>query len=331
MTTYNLDDRLKENRATWTDYWKTFTIERFGATLALIALIVAVGGYINQHGGLVNLTTILGDFYANVSSELISIVITVLVVDRLNRTRELRDADAVQARLDEQELTRLKALLGSNEVTVSKIAVAELKAKGWLTDGALEDMDLGGANLAGANLEGANLSGVDLGDANLAGTKLRQANLAGARLKGADLSDADLFKTDLVGVRLDFANLSGARLGFANLSGAKLRQANLSNADLEKANLSSVDLYKANLSGADLQVSNLAGADLEKANLAGADLRYVNLEHANIYDIQCDTNTVLPHKRKWTEAVDWTKFGAVMLDWNEWEAYRKEQGLDEDK
>ncbi|MEL6526857.1 MAG: pentapeptide repeat-containing protein, partial [Chloroflexota bacterium] len=68
-------------------------------------------------------------------------------------------------RQDEGDLRRLKALLSSNEAVVTKIAIAELAAKGWLKDGSLKD-----AYLSGANLEGAYLSGAKLPD----GTKWTQ-------------------------------------------------------------------------------------------------------------------------------------------------------------
>ena len=258
MTDYTLDDRLIENRAAWTDYWKTFTIERFGAVLAVIALVVAVAGYINQHGGLLNLSNIFGDFYANVSSELISIVITVLVVDRLNRVREQRDNEALQARLDEQELTRLKALLSSNESVVTKIAVAELRAKNWLQDGSLKE----------------------------------------------------------------------ANLNYTNLSGGDLRKANLSNAYLMDVNLSGGDLREANLSGAYLGASNLSGTDLRMVHFEGSNLMNSYLEHANVFKVQCNNKTILPDGKKWSPDINWSDYGAVELDWDEWQAYREEHGLD---
>ena len=92
-----------------------FTLDNFAIALIVFAVVIVGFGYFNQHGGAISWTNIFGDFYANVSSELISIVITVLVLERLNNRRQ-----------DKQELTRLKALLGSNEAVVTKIAVAEL-------------------------------------------------------------------------------------------------------------------------------------------------------------------------------------------------------------
>ena len=83
-----------------------------------------------------------------------------------------------------------------------------------------QELNVPGANLAGANLSrailrntnlaGANLSGADLGWADLRGTNLSGANLSGASLKGADLREANL----------NGANVSGANLTDAHLFGA---------------------------------------------------------------------------------------------------------------
>ncbi len=327
MTEYTLDDRWQENRATWANYWKSFTIERFGATLAFLALIVAIAGYINQHGLLVNLTNILGDFYANVSSELISIVITVLVLDRLNARRQ-----------NVQELARLKALMGSNEVTVTKIAIAELRAKGWISDGSLKDANLFGANLSGADLMRANLTNVvlwhsnlsnaDLYDANLSRAKCRSANLSGANCENANLSGAD-FNTDATDENNAVTNLSGSKLALANLSKVQMSEANLSNADLSRANLSAADMGFVNLTGANLMQANLFNANLDSANLEGAILFDSKLQHANVYGVQCNTNTILPDGKAWSKGVDWSEYGAVVIaDLDKWQAYRKEHRLD---
>ena len=318
MTDYSLDDRFIENRAAWTDYWKTFTIERFGAVLAVIALVVAVAGYINQHGGLLNLTNIFGDFYANVSSELISIVITVLVVDRLNRAREKRDNEALQARLDEQELTRLKALLGSNENVVTKIAVAELSAKGWLEDGSLADTYLREANLTGAYLRGAWLQG----------STLRFVNLEGANLMDANLEDTNLSYAQISGANLSFAQISNSILYAAIFENAELSSANLESTNLEGIHLKGANVRHANLSGANMVDSYLEGTNLMDSNLEGVDLMYANLEHTNMYGVRCNEKTILPDGTTWTSDVDWAVFGAVELNAKGWNAYRKEHGLD---
>ncbi len=365
MALSTFDKRRAQNAAYLREFRDTIaswvTIEHFGFVLAALALALAVTGYMNQHNGLWHslqtVTNILEDFYANVSSELISIVMTVLVLERLNKRRQ-----------DAQELTRLKALLGSNENVVTKIAVAELRARGWLYDGSLKDAKLRGANLEASNLLRANLEGADLMVAHLEGTvlqgahlegarlwdahlenvDLRRAHLEGADLGGAHLEGANLWAVHLEGADLANANLEGANLGNVHLEGARLWDTNLEGANLRGAHLEGADLYNAHLEGADLMVAhlegaNLGGAHLEGANLwavhlEGADLRGAHLEgaylvsarlkHANMEGVQCDENTILPNGNKWTSGVDWSQFGAVEIEyWEPWQAYRRGHGL----
>lgn len=125
-------------------------------------------------------------------------------------------------------------------------------------------------------------------------------------------------------------SLEGANLREANLSDAFLVNANLKDGNLRKAILSGASLLYANLSDVSLVNANLAGVSLYKTNLTGAQMQGANMKHANIYGIKCDKNTTLPDGTKWTPDIDWTKFGAVELDLNEWKAYRREHGLDKD-
>ena len=290
---------------------KVSGLNRFGFILAAIAIIIGVLGYLNQHHNMLpGLTDIFGDFYANVSSELISIVITVLVLEGFYERRQ-----------NAQELSRLKAMLGSDENFVTKIAVAELKLRGWLYDKSLEGTDLSSADLSRLYLMKASLPETRLGEANLSNAKMSRANLSNATLRKVNLSGASLTKV----------NLSGAFLAAGNLSGAKLYKANLSEAYLRQVNLSSALLSVTNLSRANLRGANLLGAELSKANLSGANMRDARLDHANMYGVICNEDTILPDESNWTPDVGWTKFGAVVIEnRKDWQTYRREHGLDDD-
>ena len=87
-------------------------------------------------------------------------------------------------------------------------AIETLRAKGWLSSGALK--------------------GVDLQDIQLRGADLYMADLGKADLRGANLTGADLSMANLEGANFDTVNLTGADLSMANLEGA----INLSNAQL---------------------------------------------------------------------------------------------------
>ncbi|MEM9955707.1 MAG: pentapeptide repeat-containing protein [Chloroflexota bacterium] len=368
MTTSTLDKRLDESREARQQFWQGFTLEGFGTVASLIALFVLIGGLLLIYGNIPDLRTLATDFYANISSELASIVITVLIVDRLNRQREKRDNEALQKRLDEQELTRLKALLGSNENVVAKIAVAELRAKGWLADGTMQEVDLRGANLQGADLSGvhlinadmrssilqginlkdAHLEGINLSGANLEKADLRGANLSNSKLSGANLSNSILWNTKIDKADLRGANLQNSNLSHATLNQAMLQAADLSNsisiktqfkkailietqflsADLRDAILNDADLRGASFEKANLWGASLQGTNLWGANLKGADLRIMQLQSANVWNVQCDANTILPNQRQWTRETDWSKFDAVEIESsNKWRSYRKTQSL----
>lgn len=90
-------------------------------------------------------------------------------------------------------------------------AIEELRVRGWLEDGSLENHRLCQVHMQSADLFGAELSRVDLHQANLEWADLSQANLTGARLTRANLRSANFSQTNLTGAHLLKANLGGAR------------------------------------------------------------------------------------------------------------------------
>lgn len=90
-------------------------------------------------------------------------------------------------------------------------AIEELRARGWLFDGALKGIALCRSELQGADLMNACLIGVDfhqahleyadLSMADLRTAKLTRANLLGANLSHANLTRVDLYKANLRDVR----------------------------------------------------------------------------------------------------------------------------------
>jgi len=227
-------------------------VEKVGLLLLATAVLVALVGYLNQRGSLYMgewVGAFLQDYYANISTELASIAITVLIVDALYQQRDV-----------EREKRDLILQMGSPDNTFAVEAVRRLRAQEWLEYGALR----------GAFLEKANLTGVHLHDADLEGAHLAYANLSGAILVRANLSRAHLGGANLRGADLHRANLRGADLRSINLSEAKLRAANLSGADLQVAHLSAADLSGAKLSEANLRWADLNGAIVTAEQLAQA-------------------------------------------------------------
>ena len=60
----------------------------FGLVILFLGSFIAVRGYSTLHPGEFKFIDLVNDFYANASSELLSIAITVLVIDTLNRRRD---------------------------------------------------------------------------------------------------------------------------------------------------------------------------------------------------------------------------------------------------
>jgi hypothetical protein len=182
----------------------TFAI---GMVVLLLGLGSSAGGSLYDKN---TLKEFIEAFYSNAGTELISIAITVLVIDYLNRRR------ATNERKEELILQ-----MGSPNHEFAIEAVRILRLKGWFYDGSLKGASLWMANLRGAILNDTNLQGADLWRADLEEANLRGANLQGTRMGAANLRGADLHAANLQEAFLGKANLQGADLYEANLQGVK--------------------------------------------------------------------------------------------------------------
>jgi hypothetical protein len=181
----------------------------FGVVLLVLAAIVAVFGSLDQHPGLDVLHFLwqtFKDFYANVGTELASIAITILIIDRLN-----------ERRVDQHRKEQLVLQMGSPDNSFAIEAVRMLNAQGWLEGNALKKAHLSRANLIGANLQKVNLQDARLPLANLSKVKLNNANLSRAYMQGANLEHSNLCAANLKGVNLNDANLRDARIDYQTL------------------------------------------------------------------------------------------------------------------
>ncbi|MEM6529008.1 MAG: pentapeptide repeat-containing protein [Chloroflexota bacterium] len=210
-------------------------------------------------------------YSTNIYTELISVALTILVLDRRAQQREMK-------RQREERIARIIRGMRSTDDNEGLRAAEQAEEIGILTDGTLSEVNLERANLSRASLWGANLSRADLREVNLSGAYLWGANLSRADLQGADLSGVDLW------------------------------EANLSEADLQGVDLSRADLRGANLNRAYLTVANLSRADLREANLSGVDLRGANLSRADLGDATFDGETTLPDSTIWISDTDITRY-----------------------
>ena len=126
----------------------------------------------------------------NLGTEIAGAVAIYLILNRFIGGRERREVGEREMESHKKELI---ARMGSPVQDVAVEAAAELRRRGWLTDGSLQ-----GANLEAANLQGARLWGAELQRARLRGAKLQGARLWGAKLQGAHLGFANLQGASLV-------------------------------------------------------------------------------------------------------------------------------------
>jgi hypothetical protein len=218
-------------------WWSHQSAARVAAMLFLLfGIFVSVVGYAKVHGSAFDLNIFVQDFYANLGVELLSIAVTVLIVDRLNDRQTMREHKG-----------ELIVQMGSPDHAFAIEAVRIMRLKGWLTDGSLRGHDFSKADLHEADLTGADLQGA----------KFFKANLDHALLSGANLQFTSL----------GFASLKDATLVGANLEHAHLGGANLENADLRDTDLIDAETWSVNAQGA-----NLRGAKMSNVRLRGAKL-----------------------------------------------------------
>lgn len=224
MAVSDFDERQREIQEYHKDYGWFYKILG-GSILVLIGVWIGSQLFAGDSG-----------YNTNLYTELLSIGVTVFILNELARRREVRQL--------QEQLIR-NAASTSNEI--AKDAVHQLRRQGWLEGekGLLQGKKLQFASLSGAFMPNVNLSGAILGHADLSGANLSFANLSGARLSLANLSGANLWSAYLSGVIMQSADLSGANLSSANLSGVKLDHSNLSGARLSLADLSGATFERA--------------------------------------------------------------------------------------
>lgn len=203
------ETREQEIRKIWRDHALFYKL--LGA-----AVLIGIGALLGRAIYATDEADQAWGYGVNIYTSFISTLVTVLILDELNRRRASQEAETA---LKEQ----LAMDAASSVNAIARHALHQLSRRDWLRGdhGALRgrrlaDADLSGVDFEGANLRGANLMRANLEDANLSFTDLRGAKLSRANMK-ADLWLADLQDTLLINV-----NLEGASLLAANLQGAKL-------------------------------------------------------------------------------------------------------------
>lgn len=253
--------KLSRMTETLKSEWETHPTRLAARGLLLLSVSIGVMGYLKLHG--LQFQNIINDFYANVSAELASIALTVLIIDHLNERR-------AAALSSEQRARRIIRELTSNVDDVRNKAIEDAKHTGILYDGSMVN---------------ASLNWVDFTTQDLTSAILNDTHMSGAKFK-----DAILFEAKLINTSLNEANLEGAKLIRADLTNAYLR-----NASLVSADMSGAILVDADLTGANLSEANLTGAILYNANLCGANLTRAILSKEFLKDsVVYDVHTLWP-------------------------------------
>lgn len=239
-----------------------------GIILLLLALGLGIWGYIRLNGDF-DMDTFVEDFYANISGELGSIGITVIVIDQLNRRREKKE----QQRREIEDFKRLQRqyevrLRHARNPTEMRSLLIEMDVLHVLNGSDLAGLDLTGIKL-GKPAPGTILDPVfpvswdkQPGRIDLRKAKLDSTNFEGSSLTSVDLREVHALHTNLRDADLSFADLRNAFFGYANVSGTNLTKANLEAASFSYSTLSEAKLTNANLRDVDFHRTSLDGVVL---------------------------------------------------------------------
>ena len=308
--TPNRDQEIQAIHTRYADFYK------IAGGLSLIIIGVLIGGWLFGSNTLKLAPDLLG-YVTNVSTELLSVVATIAVIDQLNRRRD-REERKLELFRQAKSRSNDAALEAVDQILHDDLWVALLdhyRDKNGRVDFSQVQWQ-NGIQLQSANLEKANLKTANLEKADLIQANFEKVHLGRANLQAADLREANLQQANLIG-----ANLQEADLRYANLQQANLRFANLQNADLYLSNLQQAELEQSNLQQARLWQSNLQEANLHQVNLQEANLHQANLRDAtNIEYARFDEKTVLPdaknvgtslepeYDKYWTPDTDMTRY-----------------------
>lgn len=189
-------------------YLQRITAEHVAWFLIILGIAVLLVGFYPK-----SLPRIIEDLYANFATELISIGVAVLIIDRIR-----------ERRANEREKKMLISQMASTFNVLACDAARIIRERGWHKE--LDDISLWKANLEGAELYEFTLTGVNLAFANLKNTNLNAANLIGATLNDANLEGTHLHKTllrnaSIKAVEADKLIFKDARFFETDLTGAE--------------------------------------------------------------------------------------------------------------
>lgn len=214
-----------------------------GKLFALLSLVAVVCGYpLKEH------SVIIGEFYANVSSELVSIAMTILIVDQIYERRSKKE-----------KYDSLLLQLQSPSNLFSIEAVRILRDTNALIDGTMAGVKINNAKLRNANLSHADFRNAELMHGDFSGVNFEKAQLRNAQLMGSKFDCGDKPQDqDVTNIRtrsfeciFASANLENANFMFASARNAIFWHANLRNATLRSSDFEGATCHGADFRGCD--------------------------------------------------------------------------------
>lgn len=292
---------------------------RIAGGLTLVILGVWIGSLIFTDG-----------YRSNIYTELLSIIATVLVLDRINQWRHKQNLKArlwneIHSPASQTAVTALEWLRRENWLRESTFESANLERVSW--NGAF----IGHLSFRNANLRNSHLTGVTnapILDAEQGSQKYNFVDFQGAKMESAKLDncilascnfgDAKLWDSSFEGANLEHSFFTDVMAVNANFRHTSLENANMTNSHFTDCNFRNCNAEGTNFSGSSLDHVNMKNsiligaifkqATLRHANLSGADLTYANLENVNWFNANGGSPTILPDGVEWTKDTDMEKF-----------------------
>lgn len=221
-------------------------------------------------------------YNTNIYTEIISIAVTVLILDYLQERRDNRNRIK-----DLQE--QLVRDAGSPVNDIARNAIHNLRKRGWL----------------GGDYSFELMKSAVPTDSVLVGKNLGLANLKRVNLGFANLSWSNFFHTNLSEINAPSSIWNGATMHGANLSGA-----NISTSEMRGTLLMGASLRRSFLGWTDFTGACFDNAGLIGASFYGAQLKDALISASSTYD----ETTQLPDMTYWTPERSFAEFGAEVRE-----------------
>lgn len=213
----------------------------------------------------------IAHFGESVYTEAISIILTVGIIDVLNRHREKQKEDRVHRILNANNGKAFERPDGHK-------VFFEMMIRGLLKGHKTTHFDISGFKAIGFDMKKCNLQFF-----NMTNSEWNRVDFSNSRFDWVDLSEATFSNC-----RLDNCYMAG-RIQEVQLANVTIRETTIrANADFAK-------VFHCDLKDCDFSKSTLRNAYFSSANLSGVNFTSTDLTNAIFSDCTFDSNTILPN------------------------------------